>query len=439
MPFAPDSKLYEGTMARLQWGPIDLPYEFTGPRDETLAARSTAWLGSALNSTPIYVVSGPDAAEFFERTCTNHGFATMKVGSSKHSLICNDRGQMLADGVTMKVKEGEFRTYWMAPVLQFYVDKSDLDVQGVYVSDEFFFQLDGPKSLTILEGVTGKDLHHIKFARNDKATIAAHEVTVHRLGMSGALAYEIHGDMADVEDVYGALREAVLAAGGKLQGFRNYCTVNHTPAGYPNQNIHFLYPFYSSGKDLADFMEKAGGNRALIGSASDDPENAYATPYEVGWGYMVNFNHDFPGKEALLALKDSTARTTVTLVWDADDIAEVFKSQFDGSEHIYEPIEYHNEFCDMSQKFAVHADYVRKDGAKVGVSCGKTYSYYDNRMISLARIDKELAVEGTEVEVEWGYGPYPVKMIRAKVAQFPYYQGEWRNETCDVDKMVPRK
>ena len=31
----------------------------------------------------------------------------------------------------------------------------------------------------------------------------------------------------------------------------------------------------------------------LSGSAADDPSLYMRTPYDLGWGGMVNFNHDF--------------------------------------------------------------------------------------------------------------------------------------------------
>lgn len=434
--FKPDSKIYEGCITRLQFGPTLVPYEFSGSRDEYLACRRSAWLGSALNTTPIYDVTGPDAETLLNKVCVNKDFRKMPIGGSKHALICNEKGQMLADGVIMKLEENLFRTYWMAPVLQYHVMTSGLDVHGEYRSDEFFFQLDGPKSLEILEAATQNDLHDIKFARNRKAIIADKPVVIHRLGMSGALAYEIHGNMDDVEEVYEVLRNLLFQYDGRLQGFRNYCTVNHTTAGYPNQNIHFIYPYYTSGEGLAKFAEQVHPNESVIGSASDNKENAYCTPYDVGWGYLVNFDHDFIGKEALLKIRENPPYKMVTLEWNADDVAEVFKSQFNGTgKPMYEPIEFFSGFDDMSQQFAIHADYVMAGEKKVGVATGKTYAYYEQRMISLAKIDPQYAVEGHELEVLWGSPEYPQKRIRATVAPFPYYNGEYRNETFDVEKI----
>ena len=438
--FKPDSKVYEGSITKLQFGPAVVPYEFSGPRDEYLACRRSAWLGSALNTTPIYDVTGPDAEILFNKVCVNKDFRLMKVGNSKHALICNDKGQMLADGVIMKLDDNLFRTYWMAPVLQYYVMTCGLDVKGEYKVDEFFLQLDGPKSLEILEEATQSDLHDVKFAHNTKRSIAGKPVVIHRLGMSGALAYEIHGNSSDVEEVYDVLRGLLFQNDGRLQGFRNYCTINHTPAGYPNQNVHFIYPYYTSGEGLAKFAEQVHPNESVIGSASDDKENAYCTPYDVGWGYLVNFDHDFIGKEALLKLKENPPYKMVTLEWNADDVAEIFKSQFMGADTpMYDPIEYFSGFDDMSQMFAVRADYVLDGERKIGVATGKTYAYYEHKMISLAKIEPGYAVEGTRVDVLWGSPSYPQKRIRAVVAQFPYYQGVYRNEKCDVDKLIPRR
>ena len=56
-------------------------------------------------------------------------------------------------------------------------------------------------------------------------------------------------------------------------------------------------------------------------------------------------------------------------------------------------------------------------------------------MISLAFINKEYAEEGREVVVLWGNPGGPQKEIRAKVARFPYYNGEFRNETFDTEKI----
>jgi len=69
------------------------------------------------------------------------------------------------------------------------------------------------------------------------------------------------------------------------------------------------------------------------------------------------------------------------------------------------------------------------------LTCSRASSWA--RTFSLAFIDPAYAEEGTELTVIWGPSTFRQKEIRATVAQFPYYQGEWRNETCDVNELVP--
>lgn len=307
--FSPGSPLYRGALATAPFGPLNVPAQYTSPRDEFLAARSSAWLGVFLNTSPVYDVSGLDAVAFLNSVAVNRDFATFAAGASRHMLLCNDRGQLLADGLAVKLGDNHFRTYWLAPVLDFRLRSSDLDVRGEWILDEYFFQVDGPKSLEIFERVTGADLRELRFAHNTTITLGGGPATLHRLGMSGALAYEVHGHSSFALDAYEQLRAAVEAAGGAVQGFLNYALANHTVAGYPNQFQHFLYPYNESGPELAAYMAQVPQlDLGLAGSASDNRENAYVTPYDIGWGSLVDLSHDFPGKAALAQIAAAPPR-----------------------------------------------------------------------------------------------------------------------------------
>ena len=438
MKFSTDSAIFKGAH-KIQniWGNL-LPGEYTGAREEFLASRSTAWLGVALNSTPIYDVSGPDTTKLLNYICTNRDFSKMKPGDSKHALLCNDNGHIMSDGVILYREDGSFRTYWLAPVLQYYVESSELDVHGEYHEDEYFFQIDGPKSLEILEEATQTDLHDIKFAKNKTVKICGTDMVVHILGMSGALAYEVHGDAKNAEVVYTKIREVLESFGGKALGCYNYSTINHTPGGYPNEFVHFTWAYDEAESGLCEFTRKFAPPHPISGSASEDKTAYYVTPYDIGWGYLVNFDHDFIGKEALEKIKANPPRTVVTLEWNADDVADVYSSQFRGTdEEPYGYLEKYVSAWDTSQP-TVRGDYVLADGKKIGLATGRTYGFYERRMISLGIIEKEYAELGKELVVLWGNPGCPQKEIRAKVAQFPYYNGEYRNETFDTEK-VPRR
>ncbi len=437
MKFPLNSAIFQGALTFIDLMDRYLPFEYSGPENEYLACRSSAWLGICLNTTPVYDVYGPEAAAFLNLVCVNRDFAAMEPGSSKHALICNEKGQMLADGVVIKREGDGYRTYWMAPVLEYFLLVSGLDVKGEYCQDEYFFQIDGPKSLEILEKACQCDLHDIKFARNKRVAICGTDMTVHRLGMSGALAYEVHGAAKDAETAYTRIREVLEEFGGKPLGVRNYSILNHTPAGYPNQFQHYAYPLLTGDPGLAEFAKKHCFMLPLAGSAVEDAEIFHVTPYDVGWGYLVNFDHDFMGREALMKIRENPRKKPVTLEWNTEDVGDVFMSQFRGrGVEPYEAIETYHTLSDAS-RISIHGDLVLADGKKIGFASGRTYAFHERRMISLAFIDKEYAMEGKELTVLWGTPDRPQKKIRATVARFPYYNEEFRNETFDVEK-IPR-
>ena len=436
MQFASDSVLFKGAYATINMLGTVLPLEYTGAREEYLACRNTAWLGSALNCSPVLDITGPDAAKFLNKYCVNRDFSLMQPGMSKHAVMCNERGNMIADGVVMYRGEGVYRTYWLAPVIFYYTLTCGMDVKGEWKQDEYFFQIDGPKSLEILEEATQTDLHDIKFAKNRTVKICGTDMVVHRLGMSGGLAYEVHGDAKDAETALIRLREVTEKFGGKMQGFRNYTYLNHTPAGYPNQFQHFCYDLYSGDPGLAAFAKENCPPQYGTGSAEEDQEAFHVTPYDIGWGYLVNMNHDFVGKEALMAAKQAQKKQMVTLEWNADDVADVFASQFRGQDvQPYDPLEAYTPNYNGGLPIPTRGDWVVADGEKIGIAVGRTYAFYEQRMISLASIKKEYAVEGKELTILWGRKGFPVKEIRARVAPFPYYNGEYRNETFDTEKI----
>ena len=450
MGISENSPMFEGAASIMNLFGKKLPWLYTSVQDEFLACRRSAWLGVNLLTTPVFDITGADAAAVLEGICTNKGFADMATGRSKHALICNERGHLIADGVIMKRDEG-FRSYWLAPVLQYFVlgaKAQGADVDGAYVADEYFLQIDGPKSLQILEEATGTDLHDIAFARNKTVKCCGTDMVVHRLGMSGCLAYELHGNIDDFDTVYAHIRKILEKYDGRPQGVASYGIVNHTPGGYPNQLQHFCYALFETEDE--QFLEFAKNYCVWMfpaGSAADDESFCYVTPYEIGWGNLVKFDKcDYPGKAALEQLKDDPRqRVVVTLEWNAEDCADVFMSQINGTDdEPYDPqMLYPNTLNDSENGGGagmLRFDKVMSGDEKVGYAAGRTFAYYERRMLSLGFVYPEYAAEGTELEVSWCSAKYPrEKRIRATVARFPYYDGEWRNETCDVMKMVPER
>ena len=69
--------------------------------------------------------------------------------------------------------------------------------------------------------------------------------------------------------------------------------------------------------------------RKLGGSVGDDLESRFVTPFDVGWDFLVKFNHEFTGRAALEAMTEDEKKTAVTLEWNAEDVAKVFATTID--------------------------------------------------------------------------------------------------------------
>lgn len=430
VPYDPDVHLYDGMLR-----PFLVPYEYTGWRNEQLSWKETAYLHGNLNPSPWLRISGPQAREFLESVSVN-SFAKFDIGAGKHQILCNDDGLVMAHGVLLRTGENEYESQWMAPYLAYLAETTDFDVTAETISRErFLFQIAGPRSFEILRAATGEDISDIRFMRFRSSRIGGSEVRALRMGMGGALSYEIHGAFEDALPVY----DAILAA-GEPYGLRRLGTwaymMNHTENGFPQSFYHFPLA-WATDPGFVDWM--AGhdmGTRHVLntamlrGSVGDDLPARYRNPIELGWGSTVRFDHEFPGRAALELEVASPTRKMVTLRWNVDDIMDVARSQFEPGEH-YMPMDAPIHSTRQYGGQVMYADKVLDDDDRVvGISSGRAYSYYFREMISLCSLDVRFA-DGDEVRVLWGDPGTRQKEIRATVTRFPYLDLP-RNQDVDV-------
>ncbi len=87
--------------------------------------------------------------KFLNSICVND-FTKLTTKGMRHAILCNDKGQILTDGVCIRIAEDRYRTYWLTPVINYYMEMTDLDVHGEdKTGTEYFIQIDGEKSLEI--------------------------------------------------------------------------------------------------------------------------------------------------------------------------------------------------------------------------------------------------------------------------------------------------
>ena len=148
----------------------------------------------------------------------------------------------------------------------------------------------------------------------------------------------------------------------------------------------------------------------------------YRSPVELGWTKNIKFDHEFIGRQALEEEVANPKRTMRTLVWNSEDVVDVYASLFRTGKP------YH--FMDMprDQRGFMWADKVLMDGTPVGVSTSRGYSYFFRQMISLCTLDVGCSEPGTEVTLIWGNPGEPQKEIRATVAPAPYKKDNRRSD-----------
>src|SRR3954467_11410820 len=92
--------------------------------------------------------------------------------------------------------------------------------------------------------------------------------------------------------------------------------------------------------------ENAYETTAPLGGSfhSDNIEDYYFTPYELDYGRIIGFDHDFIGREALEKMKAGgppERPKKVTFVWNGDDTGAAYASFFKpglGAKHISLPM-----------------------------------------------------------------------------------------------------
>jgi glycine cleavage system aminomethyltransferase T len=418
-PFYKDHVLYQVID---QFGiPSVRAWQFNGWKRESLSWKTGCYIHAGLSSTGPLSIKGPDAEKFLESLCIN-SFRKFSVGAMKHAVMCDERGLIAAHGILERQAADEFEFFAAPPWPLMKLGGTDFKVEA-QMRNDYLFQIAGPTSLQTLEKVTGEELKDIGFLRFRKSQIDGTEVEVARIGMTGGLAYELHGPIADAAKVYDSVYQAGQEFGIERLGWGTYL-VNHIEGGFPQITWTFV-PVSGLPDDQARAM-----NRFYRLSGSVDPADMRArhrTPVEVGWSGMCKFDHDFVGRAALEAETRNPTRTIVTLRWNPEDVVDIFASLFQPGE----PFKTFDLPYAPQQWPQAHADWITKDGRQVGISSGTAYSYWYREVLSMGCLDVGLADLGTEVVVQWGDYGGRIKNVRATVERYPYLI-EGRNSDVDV-------
>jgi glycine cleavage system aminomethyltransferase T len=421
-----------------QIGPYAFPVvksEFSNWRDEQRAWKETcALFDQSHHMTDLYV-EGPEALKLLSDLGVN-SFKNFRVNQAKQFIACNHNGQVIGDVILFYLDENKFNLVGRPPAcnwVQYHVESGRY--KAAALRDErsavnqghrksFRYQVQGPNAVRVMEKVTGKPTPDIRFFNMDVMTIAGRSVRALRHGMVGQPGWELFGPWEHGEEVRGAILEGGREFGIRQVGARAYPTTCLESGWIPSP-----LPAIYTGEEMKAYREwlKSTGYEAtasLGGSFySDNVADYYLTPYDLGYGPFVKFDHEFIGRKALEKM-DQQKRKKVTLVWNPEDIERACGSLFDKGD-IAKYID-----LPLANYSTLPFDRVVKDGKTVGVSTYTGYTYNERAMLSLGVVDAQHSEVGTEVAVVWGEEKrgsskptverHMQATIRATVASVPY-------------------
>jgi vanillate/3-O-methylgallate O-demethylase len=358
--------------------------------------------------TDLYI-QGPGALELLSDLGVN-SFRTFKVDQAKQFVACNHDGYVIGDAILFYLGENTFNLVGRPPAhnwVQYNLETGGYDASAERDERSFVnqgrrkgyrYQVQGPHALEVMAKVTGRAVPDIRFFNMDVFTVAGRKVRALRHGMVGQPGWELFGPWEDGDDVRTAIVEAGQEFGIRQVGSRAYPTTclesgwipSPLPAVYVGDGMK-AYRAWLSGKSY-EATASLGGSYY-----SSNVTDYYLTPYELGYGSIVKFDHDFVGRAAVETMGGRPQRKKVTLVWNGDDIARVFKSLFDEAGDIEKYID-----LPLANYSTLPYDRVLKDGKTVGISTYTGYTYNERAMVSLAMIDAGHSEPGTQVTIVWG-------------------------------------
>lgn len=410
-------KLRENLVLTRSWEPM----EFTGWQDENLSWKEDCDIGDWSQMVE-YRVSGPDALQFFSDFAVN-GFENFALRQAKHVIFCSREGFVIGEGILIRFGEDDFEFQSGGPVWSWLDYNCKIGRYSLTCAEKrdskFKYQVSGPKSLQLLEQVTGQSLRDIQFMHVGRAKILGIEVDLLRQGMSGEVGFEIQGPKAFGEQIYRHIYEQGQPFHIRRIGAKT-AMVKHMEAAFPTV-VHDYLPALTGSAEQGYWDTYSarfqGFERFFKVSGSFEGEKIadwYRNPCELGWSNRINLRHDFYGKEALAGIKAQPRRKLVTLVWNPEDVADVAASMF-RDEQPYGQME-----LPRTQWYSNHADKVVDGGKVIGIATNRCFSYYFRQTISHCSIDVAYAQVGREVTVVWGNPGSRQKCIRAVVAPSPY-------------------
>jgi vanillate/3-O-methylgallate O-demethylase len=393
-----------------QTGPyvFPVPQEHSNWRDEQRAWSETAVLfDQSFHMTDVNF-RGPGLKRLLAENSVNDYMRLVPLKAFQFTTLAGS-GKVIADGIGICQQNGSVSIIgkptpgnylaWIAETEGHDVEitRDARTIEGNIERRSYRFQLHGPAAYAIFERAMGRKLpEDMRFFGVYELELGGLKATSLRHGMTGGEGLEFWGPFEEYDRVLATILEAGEPLGLRRGGARAYGSAGSW-SGWVGSTLPAVY----SGEDMAAFRRAMPGDcfegiLSLGGSfASDEIEDFYFDPWDLGYHRFVHWEHEFRGRDALLAMRDEPHRRKVWLRWRDEDVIAIWKSQF-GTGPRAKFLEW-----PWGQYANSTFDAVRKDGAPVGISINPTYTVQAGGWFSVAVLD-HAAADGDEVVLTWG-------------------------------------
>lgn len=338
----------------IDFGGWAMPVQYTSVIDEHRATRNAAGLFDICHMGEIDV-KGQQALDLLQLVLTRN-LADQTIGQVKLSALLNEEGGVIDDLTVYKMGDDFYMLVtnatpkdrdwqWITSIQR----ERKFDCELKDVSDETGkLDLQGPRSLEILQKLTDADLKALRFYHFCETFVAGISAIVSRSGYTGEDGFEIYAAVS----VIGEIWDKLMAVGAEF-GMK--------PVGL----------------GARDTLRMEAG-MMLNGQDMDET----VSPFEVPYSWIVDANKEFIGKKALMARKNpAKANKLVGVEMTGRGIAR-------------------------------HGYKVFHGGKEIGMVTSGTFSPTLNKAIGLAFVNIDFSASDTDIEIAIRDSMAPAKIVK---------------------------
>ena len=395
--------------------PFPYPPEWNTWAAEQWAWKNTCTLFDQSHHMADVYFKGPDVKALFEATGVN-SLANFGRDRAKHFVGVGPDGMFIGDMILFGLEDDVYSLVGgniIANWVEFIAQRDNYDVEVDVDAPTMFnptgrrklwrYQLNGPLTQDVVEKAVGHSLGDVPFFGMTSFEIAGTPVRALNHTMAG-----VPGDNSTGLELFGPVEfgypvMAALEAAGAEFGMVRGGSAAYTSTGHESGWLAAPVPAIYTQPEMEGYRRHLpgwGAEATLFLDGSFDPptiEGYYRDPYDLGYGRIVKFDHDFIGRDALEARRELPHKQKVWLMWDDDDFMRVMRDGLFGEAERPRIVSVPNAFA-ASQ----HYDAVTVNDEVIGTSAYGGYTVNIGHVASIAHLDANQATDGNRVVIQWG-------------------------------------